>query len=157
MDADFDFHYKVSSFIVCKKLVCDLAFDQNGNFVIQQIPGKNSKVVDEGLCAQLTERMPELTMDKYGCRVIQAVFKQVSSDLVKKMVAALDGCGLKACQDKNGAHVVQCLLDYHRQRVFEPFFQPFVNQNMLRKIMGNQFGCRIVQKCLEAFIEEITV
>jgi hypothetical protein len=76
------------------------------------------------LVEQLIKQMRELAMDKYGCRVIQVVVETVHPDLVRHLVHALEGFELRICLDKNGTHVIQCLLENHKHHTYETFFRP---------------------------------
>jgi phage baseplate assembly protein W len=66
--------------------------------------------------------MPDLVLDKYGCRVAQILIQKVNPELVKRIVETLSGYEVRICLDKNGTHVVECLLDHHVNYVYESFF-----------------------------------
>lgn len=51
--------------------------------------------------------MLSLSLQMYGCRVIQKAIESVPLEMQISIVKELDGCVLKCVKDQNGNHVVQ--------------------------------------------------
>jgi len=154
MAANSEVRQKIADFVIQKHMVNELALSPMGNFIVQKMPGIREDI-DKQLCIQLAEDMIKLTMSKYGCRVVQTVITVVRPEHVKKLIVALRGYELDACLDLNGTHVIQILLG-QRYQVYEDFFNPIANREILRDLVEHKLGCRIIQSCLDSLSKEIT-
>ncbi len=66
-----------------------------------------------------------LSLQMYGCRVIQKAIESVGIDMQINIVKELDGSVLKCVKDQNGNHVVQkcieCVPSTHLQFIVDAF------------------------------------
>ncbi|KAI6190830.1 PUM-HD domain-containing protein [Aphelenchoides bicaudatus] len=155
MAEDEEIHRQVSVFIIRNALAFELSMNAWGNFIVQNVPGRFS-MIDEVLCDVLVKNIIALAQDKYGCRVVQAAILRMTSDLVRKIVAAIKGFELQVCLNVHGTHIIQCLVNHQQYEIFEDLFRSLTDEAKLNMIMEDKFGCRIIPKFLDVMVEEIT-
>lgn len=66
-----------------------------------------------------------LSLQMYGCRVIQKAVESVPLDMQLSIIQELDGCVIKCVKDQNGNHVVQKCVEFvppeHLQFIVDAF------------------------------------
>ncbi|GER35187.1 pumilio domain-containing protein [Striga asiatica] len=154
--------------------VVELSMDQYGSRFIQQklecatveektkilveiIPSARSLMIDffehgtesqrKELAGHLIGHVLPLTLQMYGCRVIQKALEVIDVEMQTKMVAELDGSVMKCVHDQNGNHVIQkcieCVPQDNIQFIITPLFGQIVN------LSTHTYGCRVIQRVLE--------
>ncbi|XP_057476544.1 pumilio homolog 2-like isoform X2 [Actinidia eriantha] len=115
-----------------------LMTDVFGNYVIQKI---------RELADQLTGHVLTLSLQMYGCRVIQKAIEVVDLDQQTKMVAELDGHVMRCVRDQNGNHVIQKCIECIPQEAIQFIVSPFYDQVVT--LSTHPYGCRVIQRVLE--------
>ena len=63
--------------------------------------------------------MKSITLNKYGCRVVQTLLKNVPLEMVHELVHALCGFVVEASSHRHATHVVHCLAQLFNSTVYE--------------------------------------
>lgn len=91
----------------------------------------------------------ELSVDSFGCRVIQKLIEIASLEDVLKMVhPELSGKIIDCAMDVNGNHVVQKLIDILPSEECQFIVNAILEDQgiTLRRLCAHCFGCRVVQR-----------
>ncbi|KAI8539989.1 hypothetical protein RHMOL_Rhmol09G0225700 [Rhododendron molle] len=115
-----------------------LMTDVFGNYVIQKI---------RDLADQLTGHVLTLSLQMYGCRVIQKAIEVVDLDQKTAMVAELDGNVLRCVRDQNGNHVIQKCIECIPEEAIQFIISVFYDQVVT--LSTHPYGCRVIQRVLE--------
>ncbi|PQE16125.1 pumilio domain-containing protein [Rutstroemia sp. NJR-2017a BBW] len=81
----------------------------------------------------------ELSMQMYGCRVVQKALEHVLDDQQVELIKELEVDVLKCVEDQNGNHVVQKAIE----RV------PTEHIQFVHVLVTHPYGCRFIQRILE--------
>merc|ERR1719238_2545197 len=126
-----------------------LVTDPFGSCVIQ-------KLLDHGQCGveckrtfakKLSGSICKLSVDLYGCRVVQKVLDEVSTDQQVSLVNELNGHVVECIEDQHGNHVVQKCI-----HTLPPESIGFIVEELLQRLDDmaiHCYGCRVVQRVLE--------
>jgi pumilio RNA-binding family len=126
-----------------------LVTDPFGSCVIQ-------KLLDHGHCGvelkrafakKLSGSICKLSVDLYGCRVVQKVLDEVSTDQQVSLVNELSGHVVECIEDQHGNHVVQKCI-----HTLPPESIGFIVEELLQRLDDmaiHCYGCRVVQRVLE--------
>lgn len=138
--------------------------DVFGNYVIQKLFEHGNQVQKRVLAEQMKNHVMELSMQMYGCRVVQKVsrpststisiankyhqaLEHVLADQQAELVEELQVDVLKCVKDQNGNHVVQKAIERvpteHIQFVIEAF------KGQVNILATHPYGCRVIQRILE--------
>lgn len=136
-------HVWNEAFPIALELMCDVF----GNYVIQKL----FEVADEErrikLVGLFRGNVMKLSMQTYGCRVLQKAFDSVPSKHVDFVANELQGKVAACVFDQNANHVVQkCIekLASKCQFVADEFLAD------LQRLACHAYGCRVLQKLFEA-------
>ena len=139
--------------------------DVFGNYVIQKFFEHGNQQQKKVLASQMKGRILELSMQMYGCRVVQKVFPVTSmmrpnirSDLLQafehiltdqqaSLVKELEHQVLKCVKDQNGNHVVQKAIERIPAEHIQFIINAFTGQ--VHGLATHPYGCRVVQRMLE--------
>ncbi|KAJ3452427.1 pumilio 2 [Anaeramoeba flamelloides] len=91
----------------------------------------------------------ELSLDIYGCRVVQKAFEVADLDSKKKMVHELQGNVLQLVYDQNGNHVIQKCIECIPNEDVEFIIKIFAER--FETLSKHPFGCRAVQRILKYY------
>ncbi|MCO5586548.1 hypothetical protein L7F22_040489 [Adiantum nelumboides] len=104
------------------------------------------------LAKQLIGHVLSLSLQMYGCRVIQKALEVVGLDQQILIVSELDGHVMRCVRDQNGNHVIQkcieCVPPEHIQFIITAFFGQVV------MLSTHPYGCRVIQRVLEHCTDE---
>jgi mRNA-binding protein PUF3 len=137
--------------------------DVFGNYVIQKLFEHGNQVQKRVLAEQMKNHVMELSMQMYGCRVVQKVclislrcgpyanavqaLEHVLADQQAELVEELQADVLKCVKDQNGNHVVQKAIERvpteHIQFVIDAF------RGQVHVLATHPYGCRVIQRILE--------
>ena len=124
--------------------------DVFGNYVIQKIFEHGNQSQKKVLANHMKGHVWTLSMQMYGCRVVQKALEHVLTDQQASMVKELDGPAkqiLKVIRDQNGNHVVQKAIERvpaeHIQFIIE------AHKGEVVKLATHTYGCRVIQRILE--------
>jgi hypothetical protein len=96
-----------------------------------------------------------LSLQMYGCRVVQKALEHVLSDQQASLVRELDGNVLKCVKDQNGNHVIQKAIErvpaHHIQFIIDAFHGQVYN------LATHPYGCRVIQRIFEHCSDDQTV
>ncbi|XP_070024529.1 pumilio homolog 2-like isoform X2 [Nicotiana tabacum] len=99
------------------------------------------------LAGKLFGHVLTLSLQMYGCRVIQKAIEVVDVDQKIEMVEELDGNIMRCVRDQNGNHVIQkcieCVPEDHIQFIISTFFGQVIT------LSTHPYGCRVIQRVLE--------
>jgi pumilio RNA-binding family len=114
----------------------------------------------------LIKDMLELTLQMYGCRVVQKGLDVLPRDIIAHMIRRLDGHVVECVEDQNGNHVVQKCIEV----IFFPLVPLLPPDNVtlcvqiaadgvdfivgsfrghVRHLSAHPYGCRVIQRVLE--------
>jgi len=88
-----------------------------------------------------------LSLQMYGCRVVQKALEVISPEQQSHLVKELEGHVMKCIKDQNGNHVIQKVIE----QVPAPFTQ-FIVDTFVNKVFSlatHPYGCRVIQRILE--------
>lgn len=94
-----------------------LMTDVFGNYVIQKLLDFGLPVHREALADVITNSMLDLTLQMYGCRVVQKAFDVLSERRQLVLLDKLRGNVMGCITDQNGNHVVQKCLEKVRSGI----------------------------------------
>lgn len=118
----------------------------------------------------LVKDMLELTLQMYGCRVVQKGLEVFSRDVVSHMIRQLDGHVVRCVEDQNGNHVIQKCIEVrqfaalalcnvacadcdcccvHQIAADNIDFIISSFRGHVRSLSAHPYGCRVIQRVLE--------
>ncbi|KAI6241138.1 PUM-HD domain-containing protein [Aphelenchoides fujianensis] len=132
-----------------------LSMNPVGNYMMQSIIGVD-EAIDRHICTAFVARLYPLTMDKYGCRVVQTLLTRLPLELVHQLVDAMRGFVMEAAVNRHSVHVIHCIASHHNSWVLEKVMNEVCEPRKLAFLAEDKFGCRLIQHCLESLSEEMT-
>ncbi|ODV96089.1 hypothetical protein PACTADRAFT_80157 [Pachysolen tannophilus NRRL Y-2460] len=132
-----------------REIAFELMTDVFGNYVIQKYFEFGSEVQKKILLEAMEGHLLDLSLQMYGCRVVQRAIEFINIDeqceLIKELSNPADV--IRCCKDSNGNHVIQIAIEKtpieHISFIFEAM------KPHLYHLSTNAYGCRVVQKMLE--------
>ncbi|CAN1257430.1 Pumilio homolog 1 [Linum perenne] len=134
-----------------------LMTDVFGNYVIQKVCNKSIKLLEffehgsapqiRELAEQLTGHVLTLSLQMYGCRVIQKAIEVVKLDQQTQMVKELEGHIMRCVRDQNGNHVIQKCIECVPEDAIHFIVSTFYDQVVT--LSTHPYGCRVIQRVLE--------
>lgn len=95
----------------------------------------------------LEERVLPLSLQMYGCRVIQKALEWCDESLRVKLIKELHGNVIRCVRDQNGNHVIQKVIEsvppHHVQFIVDAFTDKTL------ELSTHPYGCRVIQRLLE--------
>lgn len=141
-----------------------LMTDVFGNYVLQKLFEYGSPEQCETLALLLTGQAVQLSMQMYGCRVVQKALEYVSTQRLIALVCEFENPQvlLRCVHDSNGNHVIQKCIEVV-SRVAKEASTPDLSEYLSSRIMfiinafqgrvkelsSHPYGCRVVQRILE--------
>uniref|UniRef100_A0A0E0JU83 PUM-HD domain-containing protein n=1 Tax=Oryza punctata TaxID=4537 RepID=A0A0E0JU83_ORYPU len=135
---------RVTFFFVSTKAIVILPAD---HIPLNQFFEHGSTAQIKELADQLIGRVLALSLQMYGCRVIQKAIEVVDLDQQTKMVAELDGQVMRCVRDQNGNHVIQKCIECIPQHAIQFIVSTFYGQVVM--LSTHPYGCRVIQRVLE--------
>ena len=141
-----------------------LMTDVFGNYVLQKLFEYGTPDQCENLAALLSGQCVHLSMQMYGCRVVQKALEYVSTPRLLSLVSEFESPPvlLRCVHDSNGNHVIQkCIeivskiakestttevADYLNSRI-QFIIDTF--KGRVKELSSHPYGCRVVQRILE--------
>ncbi|KAJ6983397.1 pumilio [Populus alba x Populus x berolinensis] len=99
------------------------------------------------LVSRLTGHVLPLSLQMYGCRVIQKALEMIDVDRQTQMVVELDGSVIKCIRDQNGNHVIQKCIECVQEDRIQFIISAFYGQVL--SLSTHPYGCRVIQRVLE--------
>lgn len=126
----------------------DLMKDVFGNYVIQKFFEFGNENQIHLLCQNFKGHVLELTLQTYGCRVIQKALDVISDEEDKFIISdELENSVLHCVNDQNGNHVIQKCVEK-----LSPEYVGFILNEFkgnVREQAMHAYGCRVIQRILE--------
>jgi pumilio RNA-binding family len=97
------------------------------------------------LANQLVGHVLVLSLQMYGCRVIQKALEVVDVDQQTQLVSELDGHVMRCVRDQNGNHVIQKCIECIPPDRIQFIISAFYNQVVV--LSTHPYGCRVIQVC----------
>nr|CAG25892.1 Pumilio homolog [Dugesia japonica] len=131
-----------------------LMTDVFGNYVIQRFFDLGTPEQIQILGDRIRNQVLQLSLQMYGCRVIQKALETVSKVTQINIVRELEGSVIKCVKDQNGNHVVQkcveCVPPEHLDFIIDAF------KDNVYSLSTHSYGCRVIQRILEHCTPEQT-
>jgi len=126
-----------------------LLTDPFGSCVVQKLLdlGQCGVECKRTLAKKLSSSIVKLSVDLYGCRVVQKVLDEVSTEQQVSLVNELKGHVVECIEDQHGNHVVQKCI-----HTLPPESIGFIVEELLMRLDDmaiHCYGCRVVQRVLE--------
>lgn len=139
--------------------------DVFGNYVIQKFFEHGNQLQKSILAKQMEGHVLTLSLQMYGCRVVQKVTRLLSwwgvyeltrelqalehilTEQQATLVKELDGHVLKCVKDQNGNHVVQKAIERVPAEHIQFIIKAFHGQ--VHTLATHPYGCRVIQRMLE--------
>ncbi|KAL3767135.1 hypothetical protein ACHAW5_003154 [Stephanodiscus triporus] len=138
----------------------ELQNDVFGNYVVQKLYEFGTQSMKKDLKATLTGNMLILSLQMYGCRVIQKALESLDYDDLCELIQEFDSYVLTCIQDQNGNHVMQKCIEVMsvKAKVSEYISQriQFIVDDVLANVKTlccHPYGCRVLQRMLEHCVE----
>jgi hypothetical protein len=93
-----------------------------------------------------------LSLQMYGCRVVQKGLEYVMPDEQALLVRELDGNVLKCVKDQNGNHVIQKAIERVPAEHIHFILEGFKGQ--IYSLATHPYGCRVIQRMFEHCTDE---
>lgn len=88
-----------------------------------------------------------LSLQMYGCRVIQKALEVATLEQQLAIVQELEGHVMRCVRDQNGNHVIQKIIECVPSPHIVTMLDTFIGQVV--PLSTHPFGCRVVQRILE--------
>jgi len=89
----------------------------------------------------------QLSLQMYGCRVVQKALEVISPEQQALLVKELEGHVMKCIKDQNGNHVIQKVIEQVPAHFTHFIVDTFVNK--VFQLATHPYGCRVIQRILE--------
>lgn len=139
--------------------------DVFGNYVVQKLLEHGTDFMKEELRDSLISEMLPLSLQMYGCRVIQKALESLLDDDVITLLSEFHGNVITCIHDQNGNHVMQkCIEVMSTKAKKDPTHEPphcnrilFIIEDVLSNVSSlscHPYGCRVMQRILEHCVDE---
>lgn len=120
--------------------ILTLSEDNYGNYVIQKVIVSKDEEKNNIIMESLKGKIYELSLDNHGCRVLEKLITVTNEKNLAQITLELNNQDrfIKCCEDNNGNHVVQCLIQYLKEGEDNGFFD-LVIQNIIG-LAKDQYG-----------------
>ncbi|CAM8986493.1 unnamed protein product [Rhodiola kirilowii] len=132
-----------------------LMTDVFGNYVIQKTVffEYGSPEQKKDLADQLSGQILPLSLQMYGCRVIQKALEVIEMDQKTQLMHELDGHVMRCVRDQNGNHVIQKCIECIPAEKIGFIIHAF--QGQVSSLSTHPYGCRVIQRVLEHCSDEL--
>jgi len=107
------------------------------------------------LASQMEGHVLSLSLQMYGCRVVQKALEHVLVGQQASLVLELDGNVLKCVKDQNGNHVIQKAIERIPANYIRFIIDSFYGQ--VYTLATHPYGCRVIQRLFEHCLDENVV
>eukprot|EP00543_Licmophora_paradoxa_P007645 CAMPEP_0202456796 /NCGR_PEP_ID=MMETSP1360-20130828/13967_1 /ASSEMBLY_ACC=CAM_ASM_000848 /TAXON_ID=515479 /ORGANISM="Licmophora paradoxa, Strain CCMP2313" /LENGTH=969 /DNA_ID=CAMNT_0049076711 /DNA_START=77 /DNA_END=2986 /DNA_ORIENTATION=+ len=150
--------------------VRQLRNDVFGNYVVQKLLEFGAPQIKNDLRDTLEGEMLPLSLQMYGCRVVQKALEMLDEDDLPRLLVEFHQNVLSCIHDQNGNHVIQKCIevmstkskqaavvnDLERAKFFSEQID-FIISDVLQNVASlscHPYGCRVLQRILEHCVEE---
>ena len=136
--------------------ILTLSEDNYGNYVIQKVIVSKDEEKNNIIMESLKGKIYELSLDNHGCRVLEKLITVTNEKNLAQITLELNNQDrfIKCCEDNNGNHVVQCLIQYLKEGEDNGFFD-LVIQNIIG-LAKDQYGVYVIKALLKKGNEKLT-
>jgi hypothetical protein len=126
----------------------NLMTDVFGNYVVQKFfefgdEYQKSILVKEHLLGNILD----LSLQMYGCRVVQKALEHTSLECQLQIISELEGNILRCVKDQNGNHVIQKAIERIPQKHVQFIIDSFKGE--IFNLASHPYGCRVLQRIFE--------
>ncbi|KAK7047833.1 hypothetical protein VNI00_006161 [Paramarasmius palmivorus] len=127
-------------------------FDAFGNFVIQKLFEQATQAQKIQLALNMSGHIFDLSVDQYGCRVVQKALEHILPDqqleFLRELEPRIDYC----LRHPQAHHVIEKFI-----AVLQPGDLSFLHviENCAAELATDHFGCRVIQRCIECIPRRI--
>eukprot|EP00743_Colponemidia_sp_Colp-15_P003429 GILK01003703.1.p1 GENE.GILK01003703.1~~GILK01003703.1.p1 ORF type:complete len:886 (-),score=146.11 GILK01003703.1:435-3092(-) len=126
-----------------------LMTDVFGNYVIQKFfEHVGTPEQQRVLATHLEGHVLPLSLQMYGCRVVQKALEVIGPDQQATLVQELRNHVLKCVEDQNGNHVIQKCIEKVAPEHIQFIIDAFDNTSIY-EMSVHPYGCRVIQRILE--------
>ena len=133
--------------LIIKKIkmeILNMAKDISGNYAIQKMINNKKPFEVNFILESLNNKMYELTINLYGCRVVQELVSILDNENMLIITSELKPFYKKCIEDKNGNHVIQKLIEKLSGKELNEIY--LVSLNNIINLSKHQYGCRVIQR-----------
>jgi len=131
--------------------------DVFGNYVIQKIFEHGTPEMRTEILTCLVDETLALSLQMYGCRVVQKALEVVEDSLLDSVLSEFRGNVVSCIHDQNGNHVIQKIVEVANRRgragrLDADATVKFILDDVLSQIISlscHPYGCRVIQRILE--------
>ena len=139
--------------------------DVFGNYVVQKLLDFGSPQVRASIRDTLEGEMLQLSLQMYGCRVVQKALEALSDSDLSRLLCEFHHNVLSCIHDQNGNHVIQKCIevinsrartasaqgDHHQAQKTREQIDFIINDVLVNAttLSCHPFGCRVLQRILE--------
>jgi hypothetical protein len=139
--------------------------DVFGNYVVQKLLDFGTSKMKADIRDTLEGEMVELSLQMYGCRVVQKALEALDEDDLPRLLQEFHHNVLRCIYDQNGNHVIQKCIEVLNDRAkkaeavgdthraaFSREQIDFITDDVLVNTMSlscHPYGCRVLQRILE--------
>lgn len=134
-----------------------LCSDVFGNYVVQKFLDREFDTEGKGkparaIAHKLVGNVLPLSLNMYGCRVIQKALDVLDVDSQTMLVRELSGHVMQCVKDQNGNHVIQKCIEKVPAHVIHFIVESFAHH--VFHLSTHPYGCRVIQRLLEHCTEQ---
>jgi pumilio RNA-binding family len=143
--------------------------DVFGNYVVQKLLEFGTPLMKNQLRETLEGEMLNLSLQMYGCRVVQKALETLDEDHLPKLLTEFHHNVLSCIHDQNGNHVIQKCIEVMSMKAKIAFAKhdgeranffgeqiDFILNDVLDNVTPlscHPYGCRVLQRILEHCVE----
>lgn len=129
--------------------ISSFSIDPFANYVVQKFFDTGDAILRTHITRQLMGHILNLSVNMYGCRVIQKAIDYASPEILSMLVCELkQRGGIKQCiHNQNGNHVIQKLIEKSPDFLIGEILAPV--QHRIADLSKHIYGCRVIQKLLK--------
>jgi len=126
--------------------------DVFGNYVIQKFFDNGTSSQIKLLVEALYGNVVNLSLQTYGCRVVQKALEVSEMEEKIAITKELEGHVLTCLKDQNGNHVIQKIIEE-----VDPLYTKFIVDsftNNVFQLSTHPYGCRIIQRIIVCYYKD---
>lgn len=143
---DGNTHNAMQIFNEVKPVLRELVTDVFGNYVVQKLLESGIQEVRDEVVESMRGDVLNLSLQTYGCRVVQKAFDHVDFHQQLTLAAELDGAVPSCVLNQNANHVIQKCIETM------PDNCQFIINSFLGRVLElscHAYGCRVLQRVFE--------
>ena len=132
--------------------ILTLSKDVAGNYAVLKILNNQKPYEVNFIVEALKNKINELTLNLYGCRVVQELLSILNEQNIFIVTSELKQYYEKCIEDKNGNHITQELIEKLSTKDLDDIYSVLLNN--IINLSKHQYGCRLIQRLFKYCNEE---